>query len=262
MPAYQAITSTTHADKRWKRYASYAFAAKDALAPLVAQELPRALLYLPIAFVAQDAQFTPVAVLGIQSGQNLFVAPDGRWLGGYTPAAYRAYPFALANLPDGQQQVLAFDVDSGLLAEAEGEPFYDSEGRPAQSVQDILAFLTQVQVNRAPTQRACKALAEHRLFQSWPITVQTETGERQVEGLYRVDEAALNTLPAESLKALQLAGALPVAYCQLLSMQHLPLLGRLAQAQRQAAQALPTTPSGELDLSFLNNGDTISFGAL
>ena len=80
MPTFQAISSTTHADKRWKRYDSYAFAAHDALAPLVAQELPRAVLHLPIAFVAQDGQFTPVAVLGIQPGQNLFVAPEGRWL--------------------------------------------------------------------------------------------------------------------------------------------------------------------------------------
>jgi hypothetical protein len=260
MPNYQAIAKTTHTDKRWKRYSSYAFASKDALAPLVAQELPRAMLHLPIAFVAQEAQFTPVAVLGIQPGQNLFVAPDGRWLGAYTPAAYRAYPFALANLPDGQQ-VLAFDAGSGLFSETEGETFYDREGHPAQAVQDILGFLTQVQANRHVTQRICQALAQHQLFQPWPITVQADGGERQVDGLFRIDEAALNALPAESLKALQQAGALPVVYCQLLAMQHLSLLGQLAQAHRQAAQMQPITPDGELDLSFLNNNGTLSFGA-
>jgi hypothetical protein len=42
MPTLHAVSRSTHADKRWKRYDSYAFAAKDALAPLVAQELPRA----------------------------------------------------------------------------------------------------------------------------------------------------------------------------------------------------------------------------
>lgn len=260
MPTFHAIAQSTHADKRWKRYTSYAFAAKEALTPLVAQELPRAVLHLPIAFVRQDEQFMPVAMLGIQPGQNLFVAPDGRWLCGYTPAAYRAHPFALANLPDGRQ-VLAFDADSGLLTEAEGEAFYDSEGRPAQAVQDILAFLTQVQANRVQTLHTCKALAEHSLIQPWPIAVQTEAGERQVDGLYRIDEAALNALPAESLKALQQAGALPIVYCQLLSMQHLPLLGQLAQAHRKAAQPLPVAPNGELDLSFLSNNGTLSFGA-
>ena len=260
MPTFHAIAQSTHAHKRWMRYTSYAFAAHDALAPLVVQELPRAALHLPIAFVHQDEQFTPVAVLGIQPGQNLFVAPDGRWLGGYPPAAYRAHPFALANLPDGQQ-VLAFDADSGLLTEAEGEAFYDSEGRPAQAVQEILGFLTRVQASRAQTQRICKALAEQQLLQPWPITVQAQAGERRVDGLYRIDETALNALAAESLKALQQAGALPMVYAQLLSMQHLPLLGQLAQARHKAAQPLPTAPDGELDLSFLGNNGTISFGA-
>lgn len=260
MPTFHAIAQSTHADKRWKRYTNYAFASKEALAPLVAQELPRAVLHLPIAFVRQNDQFAPVAVLGIQPGQNLFVAPDGRWLGGYTPAAYRAHPFALANLADGQQ-VLAFDADSGLLTEADGEAFYDNDGRPAQAVQDILTFLTQVQADRVQTLRVCQMLAEHQLIQPWPITVQTEAGERQVDGLYRIDEAALNALPAESLKALQQAGALPMVYCQLLSMQHLPLLGQLAQAHRKAAQPLSAAPDGELDLSFLSNNGTLSFGA-
>jgi len=260
MPTLHAVSRTTHAGKRWRRYESYAFAAQDALAPLVAQELPRAVLHLPMAFAVESGQFTPVALLGIQPGQNLLVAPDGRWLGAYTPAAYRAHPFALAHLPDGQQ-VLAFDADSGLLTESGGEPFFDSDGRPAQAVQDIFACLTQVHAQRELTQRICKALAEHQLIQPWPITVQAAGGARQIEGLYRIDEAALNALPAEALKALQQAGALPVAYCQLLSMQHLPLLGQLAQARHPAAPPLPTAPHGELDLSFLSHNGTFSFGA-
>ena len=273
MPNFQAVSHATHADKRWKRHQSYTFAAQDALSPLAAQELPRAALYLPIAFVAQREHFTPVAVLGLESGHNLWVAPDGRWLAGYTPAAYRVYPFALANLPDGQQ-VLAFNEDSGLMAEApdDGEPFFDADAKPAQVVQDILAFLSQVQANEGLTQSICKMLAEYGLLQPWHISVQSDNGERQVQGLYRIDEPALNELSAESLKTLQQAGALSVAYSQLLSMQHLPVLGQLAHAQRMASEAklqkaqiqpvvqsLPTAPNGELDLSFLNKNGTFSF---
>lgn len=261
MPDFQAITRTTHAGKRWKRYGSYAFAARNALVPLSVQELPRAALHLPIAFVASDGEpFTPVAVLGFQPGQNLFVAPDGRWQGGYTPAACRAHPFALASLPGGEQ-VLAFDAGSGLLAETGGEPFYDADGQPAQAVRDILAFLTQLQADRERTRHICQALAAHPLFQPWPLKVQTEAGERQVDGLHRIDEAALHALPAEPLKALQQAGALPLVYCQLLSMQHLPLLGRLAQAHSKPAPAPLVTPGGELDLGFLNDNGTLRFGA-
>jgi hypothetical protein len=74
------------------------------------------------------------------------------------------------------------------------------------------------------------------------------------------------------LKALQTAGALPLAYLQLMSMQHLQTLGKLAQthaqvkaqaqAQAQAEMPLPTTAKGELDLEFLHRDGTLSFGHL
>ena len=265
MPTFHAVTPATHAARRWKRHSSHAFAARDALAPLVAHELPRAALHLPLAFVAQGGVFTPVAVLGIAPGLNLFVAPDGRWLGGYTPAVYRAYPFALAGLPDGQQ-VLAFDADSGLLTETGGEPFFAADGNPAPGVKGVMGFLTQVRTHQAQTTRICQVLAEHALLQPWPIAVQGAGGARRIEGLLHIDEAALNALPADALKALQQAGALSVAYCQLLSEQHLPRLGALAGARRKAAAApapaLPTTPAGELDLSFLSRNGTLGLGGL
>ena len=263
MPNFQAVSKTTHADKRWKRYDNYHFASLDAVAPLVVQELPRALMHLPLGFIQQQDVFVPVVVLGLQAGQNLFVTADGRWIGGYTPAAYRGYPFQLAAAPDGQS-VLVIDEDSGLVSDAEGEAFFDEEGKPAKAVKDVLDFLSQVQTNRALTQRICAVLAEHHLIQPWPIKVQGEAGERTVEGLYRIDEAAMNALAPEAFEALRQAGALPVAYCQLLSMQHLQTLGKLAEAhasaKAQSQAALPTTDTGELDLEFLNNGGTISFG--
>jgi len=94
--------------------------------------------------------------------------------------------------------------------------------------------------------------------------VQGDTVEQAVEGLFRIDEAALNQLPADAFMELRDSGALVLAYCQLLSMQHLPVLGQLAQLHAQAEQkaALPTTPGGELNLEYLNNSGTISFGNL
>lgn len=261
MPNYVAVSRTTHASKRWNRHTHFAFAARDAICPLVAQELPKAQLHLPIAFVSQESGFIPVAVLGLQTGKNLFVAPNGRWLGGYIPANYRSYPFALASNAAGQQ-ILICDEDSGLINETGSEPFFDPEGNAAPGIQKLLDFLTQVQQNRILTQRICNALAENQLIQPWPITLQTGTEKRQIEGLHRIDETALNALPAEAFEALRQSGALPIAYCQLLSMQHLPMLSKLAEAHQPASQPLPTTPKGELDLEFLHKSDTISFGKL
>lgn len=247
MPRYAAISRQQHAGKGWKRYDSYRFAAQDAVAPLVLQELPRALLHFPIAFIRVEEQYLPAAVQGLAPGQNLFVAPDGRWLGGYVPAVYRGYPFALANAAE-DQRVLCVDEDSGLVVEAEeGEPFFDAEDNPAEPLRAVLDFLEKVDVNRAVTRTACTALDEAGLIRPWPVKVKTDAGERPVEGLFCLDEAALGGLDAETLKGLQQSGALTVAYCQMLSMQHLQRLGQLAEAHAKAKPAeTPETLDGLL----------------
>jgi len=261
MPEFEAITSASYGGKTWRASPGYAFAAHDAVAVLVLPEIPRACLCLPLAFAQVDDQYAPVAVQGLAPGQNLLVDAGGRWRGDYVPAAYRAYPFALAQAPDGQQ-VLCFDRASGLLQDGPdgGQPFFDADGKPAERITQILQFLTQVQAGRAATRRACDALQQHGLIVPWPVRIQNDSGVQNVQGLFRIDEKALNELPAESLAAVREAGALFLAFGQLLSMQHLQRLGTLAREQAiQQTSAAMRTPTGDLDLEFLNSGGTIKF---
>jgi len=263
--AITPISQSAFGSKRFKRYDSYAFAAKDAIAPLVLKELVRACMVMPIGFAKVQEAFVPVVVLGLGNEKNLFVAPDGRWVGRYVPAAYRGYPFVLANGPQ-DKQILCFDDSSGLLTDTEGEPFFNEDGKPTDGINDVLNFLTQLAVNRQATQRVCALLAEHNLIEPWPIKLKGEeqAPERNLEGLFRVNEAAFNQLEEKPLHALHQGGALPVIYCQLLSMQHLPVLGELAKAREAAEQqaALPKNKAGEIDLSFLADDTTISFDNL
>jgi hypothetical protein len=157
------------------------------------------------------------------------------------------------------------DEDSGLVTDGpDGEAFLNEDGTPSSAVADVLNFLTQVEANRKVTARICTALQQYELIQPWPIKVQTDEREQSIDGLFRIDEAALNVLPADAFTKLRDTGALIVAYCQLLSMQHLARLGQLAKAHAQAdaSQELKTTASGELDLEFLNEGGSINFGNL
>nr|WP_176704553.1 SapC family protein [Pseudomonas sp.]QDK64879.1 SapC family protein [Pseudomonas sp.] len=262
MADFQVITRERHGLQYWLKHSTYTFAASDALCPLVAQELPKAMLSMPIGFMAEGHCYIPVAVQGLAPGQNLLVGLDGRWLVPYIPAPYRGYPFRMASTEQGEQ-VLCIDEASGLLSESAGEPFFDEDGTPHQSVVEILNFFTQIEANRQLTRNICLLLQQYDLIQPWPITVQGEQGEQQVEGLFRVDEMALNALSAEALAEVRNAGGLTVAYCQLLSMQHLSTLGTLAQAHAEAKkdqlahEAL--AKNGELHLGFMNDGGTFSF---
>lgn len=249
MPNVQALSRDRHANKRWQRYSSYAFAAKDTLCPLVVQELPKAMMCLPIGFTRTDKGFSLVAVQGLVPGECLLVDGKGKWLLDYTPAHYRSYPFTLAHTADGQR-VLCIDEDSGLVGGNMGEPFFTEEGEPAQAVADVLSFLSQIAANAQATQRICAVLQEQALIQPWPISVQGAAGAKQISGLFRIDEAALNAMPSSGLETLRSAGALLVIYCQLLSMQHLSTLGKLAEIRREAEVTAPAL------------GETFSFGGL
>lgn len=254
MADFQVITFERHMLKRWLRHSNYTMVAGDVLCPLVAQELPRALLAMPIGFVADGEQFLPVAIQGLKPGKNLFVAHDGNWLTSYVPAEYRGYPFRMGITSEGGQ-VLCIDEDSELVSETEGEPFFDQQGGPTQSVIGIFDFFTQIEANRAITRISCAALQKYSLIQPLDINVQDEQGERKLEGLFRIDETALNNLPAEALLDLRNAGALSMAYCQLLSMQHLPALGTLAHAHTEAEKNQQAQAS-------MAQSDTFSFGNL
>ncbi len=262
MPTIVPVSRERHGARRWKRYSNYKFTAGHAIAPLVNHELPRAALALPIAFSTQGEDIAPVAVLGLMPGQNLMVAPNGNWQGPYIPAVYRSYPFLLALA--GEREVLCIDEDSALVTVgAEGESFFDDSGAPARPVAEILSFLEQVNAQRKATLQMGQVLRRHGLIQPWPITFPTPSGEQRVEGLSRIDETALNALPDEAFLEVRRAGGLAMAYCQLMSMQHLPILGKLAAARAEAAtRKLPVNQAGELDLEFLNDSPLMDFSRL
>lgn len=257
MAEIHAVSKERHATQFWKPYTSYAFASKDTITPLVAQELPRAAMVLPVAFVQHEDAFVLAAVQGFIPGRNLLVDADGRWLATYVPAGYRGYPFALAVNEQGEQ-VLSIREDEGVLSSTEGERFFGDDGQPSKRVQGVLDFLSQFAANRTFTQRVCALLEKHELIQPWPINVKAGEREKAVQGLFRIDEAALNALPGEAYLELREAGALPLAFCQLLSMQH---LSKLAELGKTLANQQTTVPAaGDLDLEFLHDGGTISFG--
>ena len=231
--------------------------------PLCMAELAKAATNLPIGFIEQEDSFTAVAVTSIQPEKNFFIAADGRWCHGYIPAAIRSYPFRLANTNDGQK-VLCIDEDSGLIQDGlEGELFFDNQGKPAPAIIDIMNFLTQLEKSREVTAAACAMLKKHNLIKPWPITVKGDSGKREIKGLFQIDETALNQLSADALFEVRNSGGLLIAYCQMISMQHLPILSELAAAHAKVAAQTPNEPpAGEkLNREKINQSEPLDFSS-
>ena len=258
MNQWVALSRTTHADSYYLPRQGYAFAANQQVTPIMLAELGRLLSQYVLGFVQQGERFQPVALLGL-SGRNRYLHPDGRWLGDYVPASLRGYPFTLANAEDNQQVLC---VDQAHLQDApgdgSGEPLFDDEGSLSQRVQKTLEFLQQCESNRQITDKACQALGELGLIEPWPL--QIGRGEEQqplkVQGLFRVNEKALNQLESDAFAELRKHGSLPLAYAQLFSLSQ---LHQLTEREKFHARQQPAQSADRNLDSLFGEDDDLSF---
>lgn len=255
MANYQIISVSEFSKLRWRGYENYNFASKDIVVSLSYEELPAVCVSMPILFLKDAQNYTPVALLGLRRGKNLFVSKDGKWLSNYVPAQFRAYPFAVANIGD-DRLALCIDRDSGLVGENFENPFFEDSGQPTSKISEVMTFLTQLWQSKLKTIDICRAIDELGLIVPWKIKVVDQQGEQILEGLHRVDEEKLRELDAQTLHRLFTNGALDVIYCHLISLQNINNLKSLAEAQ---AKEESNAPLGEIDLSFLDQGGSIRF---
>lgn len=259
MPDLHAVSREHFADKYWQPKTDYRFTAKDAYCPLVVHEMPKAMMYFPIAFIKQEDHFVPVALQGLKPGSNLYVAPNGQWLTRYVPLPYQAYPFQLVqNQTQADQAILCFDMASGLLSEQEGNPFFQDSQEPAQNITDIIAFLSKAYDSQQLTHRLCAQLQELDLIENWPLTIKLQNEETTITDLYRINEVALKRLDGETLARLSQSNALLLAYCQLLSAENTYTLQRLLQIHTDS-QSANTPQAAQTEELFSSDSGSISF---
>lgn len=256
------LSPQTFAGQFWRPMPNSGFARTVSLVELNASELPLAACHLPLAFIRQDdASYGVHALLGIHPGKNLFVAANGTWLGGYWPLRLRLAPFATA-LADTGEQVMCIQDEWWQDRSGEGFPFYAEDActlssQTAGVLQDCQAVLAGHEHSAA----VCRALDAAGLIKPWELVLVVDQARVQVEGLFCIDEEAINALPAEALSDLRSNNALALAYCQLISMQHVQKLSELAHAHAQLDKST-TDGSGILSLGAVENDGTLVFSNL
>ncbi|SFV26764.1 SapC protein [Devosia crocina] len=234
MSDIQPLRHSVHGSKRWLANADYRFAADVLMVPVALEELAAASVSLPLAF-AKGPTTSLIALTGLQQGKNVFVGPDGRWLGDYMPAVLRGFPFKLLPATEGKW-ALGFDHASGLIASGvEGEAFFTSEGKPTDAVQKTFNFLIRINSGLEQATKAVAMLSQHELLEPWPLKLKDGDIEIPVAGLLRVSETKLAALDAETFASLRSDGVLALAYAQLLSMANIDKLGKLARLQAHHA---------------------------
>jgi SapC len=244
MPKLVAVSRDTHAQKVWQRPANYLFAAKEPLVPIVLAEVMHVGSWMPITFIQRAGRYVPTAMMCPMPEHNLFIGPDGQWLGGYVPSSLRTYPFCLVRPQGSEQMTLCVDEDSGVVKDADekGESFFTADGKPSPSTAKLLEFLGQIESNRMATDLAMAALVEEGVIDPWALEVEVGGKKAAINGLHRVSESKLGQVSDEVFLKLRKTSALPLAYAQLMSMAQIVRFDQLIKLRQQLAQAPKIKP--------------------
>ncbi len=249
-------------NKAWRAPSNFAFAAGDTIATISADELHLMTPAYPTAFIETNGSFSYVALVGLAPGKNLFVNSSGQWVGRHVPLSYRGYPFSLSEVEGADDHVLCVDKASGLVVENESgatangfEPFFVADNQPSEKVVQISEYLAKVKTGILAINVLTNQLREAELIVPWDIKLKVgldstnganpedsssstsqDSQLTTLQGLYKIDENKLHSLHADTLASLNGTNALKLAYCQLITMSHLPALGQLASSVMQVTQ--------------------------
>ena len=244
MARFVAVSREAHALKVWRRFANTQFAAKDALTSIVLGEVVHVGSWMPIVFIEEAGRYVLMAMMSPMPGHNLFVGPDGEWLGGYAPSSLRSHPFRLFRREGSDKLTLYIDEDSGVIGNADeaGEPFFAADGKPSPSISTTVEFLRQVEANRVATDLATASLAAAGVIEPWPLEVEVGGKKAPTKGLHRINESALNGLDDEAFLKLRRTSALRLADAQIMSLGQIARFAQLMRLRQQLAQTPKITP--------------------
>lgn len=217
--------------------------------PVTVTEFGMASTAYPIIFVGDD--FTPVAVMGVNQGQNVFVREDGNTdVDYYVPAFVRRYPFVFANDDNGDRLLLCIDRDAPMVTNQPEVPLFEN-GEPTPFTQNAIEFCKEFERQRRSTTEFTKIIREMGLFEQKSVAFQPRDqqgnpqGEQQkIADYWAIDENKLNALTDEQFKELRANGALGAIYAHMISLLNWQrVIQRAIAQQTKAAAAAPAAPA-------------------
>ena len=200
------------------------FCRKANAVPISYSEFASASRDYPLAFISTDQgrTFSPVAVLGVSDGENLFVR-EGRWDSSvYVPAYLRRYPFCMARvtLNSVEQADRLICVEKAFLSD-DGERMFDDSGTPLPRWRPIETLLKEYEADMERGREMCAILADYALLEAFTLQASLDQGGTlRFGGMYRVDEKKLEFLNSAQHRTLIRKGVMGRIYAHLISLDN------------------------------------------
>lgn len=246
------VNKERHLGKKILPATDFGFAQQFHLASVMVHEFVRASAIYPVVFLEDkdNDHFRAVVLLGLDSGENLFVDAAGKWNASYVPAIIRRYPFALAKSAEEGQYTVCIDEESALVNETDGEDLFDAQGEPTEVIENVKRYLGELQQMEVFTRQFAQFFSEHNLFTPLNMRVRHQEQTRNITGCYVINEERINHLSNERFLEMREKRYLAPMYAHLNSLAQIERLvalksdpGSSALTPADPAAALTRTPS-------------------
>ncbi|UGQ46937.1 SapC family protein [Massilia endophytica] len=180
--------------------------------------------HYPIVFRKSDdgTSFEPVALFGLQEGENLFLTGDG-WDATDLPLLIERQPFLIGR--NGEELMMHVDMDSPRVSGSEGEAVFLPHGGSSGYLERMNSVLLAIHQGIQGTAGFVDALKEHNLLESFVVDIELDSGAQgRLSGFYTIHEERLAALDGAALERLHKTGYLQAIYMVVASMSNFRVL--------------------------------------
>lgn len=237
------LSTSLHKDWKLQTQDKAPFLIGQHAVPVTIDEFILTSRFFPIVF-SSGATPVPLALMGLNEGVNVFVDGEGKLSKPvYVPAYIRRYPFLLARLREGAEEMsLCFDPSApGVGPDVDGTPLFDGD-EPSQATKEILNFCEQFETAGQRTQAFVDEVLKLDILMDGEVAIQPEGAEQPFiyRGFKMVDEEKLKELRGDTLRKISQNGILPLLYAHLFSLQ---LMREIFAEQMAAGQVAVPAPA-------------------
>ena len=231
MQKTELLNNIAHKDLRviTRRGAEFGDAVMSCLA--IPDEFRNLQAHYPIVFQKNaEGQFQPLALLGLQDGQNLFLGTDD-WNKQYIPLALQREPFMIG-VADDELRMLVDMASPRISPGAEGEAVFLPQGGNTDFLEHANSILKALHEGLQATPEFVQTLLAHDLLESFVLDVERPDGTHgRLVGMYTIHEERLAALDAKVIGLLHEADYLQPIYMAIASMSNFHKLIQLQLAQ-------------------------------
>jgi hypothetical protein len=224
------VNNELHRSIKIKRSQDFSRFSKQHLIPITAQDFAAIASELPIVFVknTETGQFTPVAMMGIKEGVNLY-CQNNNYSAHVFPKGFLNAPLSLTkSVSDPDDVIICIDLDSPYINDS-GEAIFNNKGEKTEFFESFTKHLLSVAEGTQQTQSITQLFANKKLFmpQTVNVSIDAKGNRATISGVYIIDEKALSALDDNEFIDIKNKGLLPLIYSHLSSLYQIGRLSRL-----------------------------------